>query len=255
MPAPLTCLLGTLASVAALAGVAGTALGSAVTLHVHPTRGDDAQSGSVAAPLRSVTAARDRLREMRPLPAGGATVQLHAGAHHAPFALTGAADSGRPDAPIVYISAPGERATVSGALPVPASAFQPWSGGAAGVLRADLAPLGITAPMLGGMQIPTSEGSMNFGSCQHDKAELFWGGEAMTLARFPNKAADGTWRFLHADLAGVFGPGSPGGASGGSGTWFLMKPGANASRISSWASKDAGSAWLHGYWQFDWADR
>jgi hypothetical protein len=196
--------------------------------------------------FRSVEAARDKLRSLQPL-AGGAMVLLHEGTH-APFVLDGDLDSGRAGAPVVYAAAPGETATVSGGVTVPAAAFKPFAGGAAaGVMSANLGQLGITPAMLGGME--TGEGSMDFGECQHDKAELFFGGKAMVLARFPNQAPDGSWRFLYADLP-------PGAAP-----WvpivpnysFLMKLGANATRITNWA-KAGGSAWMHGYWDYDWAD-
>eukprot|EP01048_Picozoa_sp_COSAG05_P030017 COSAG05_NODE_10196_length_578_cov_0.970772_1_plen_159_part_01 len=106
----------------------------------------------------SVTEARDKLRSLAPLPAGGATVLLHGGTHH-PFELDAGLDSGRADAPIVYASAPGESATISGGVTVPSSAFKPWAGGPAGVMSAELGPLGITAAMLGGME--TGVGSMS----------------------------------------------------------------------------------------------
>jgi hypothetical protein len=221
--------------------------------HSRSGRYREAADGSALTPFRSVTAARDALRQrQQPLPPGGATVLLHGG-HHQPFALE-AVDSGRPGAPIVYAAAPGENAVVSGALALPPAAFKAW--GSAGVLRAELGPLGISKAMLGGMQFPTAEGSMSFGSCQHDKAELFWGGEAQTLARYPNKAPDGTWKFLHAFEAGKFGPGPAGGGTTDGGTWFLMKQGENASnKIQSWTTgPDKGRSWLHGYWEFDWAD-
>ena len=83
-------------------------------------------------------------------------------------------------------------------MPVPAAAFKPWSGGAAGVVVADLGKLGVTTAALGGME--TGNNTMTFGSCQHDKAELFYGGKAMVLARYPNVAPDGSWRFLYGDL-------------------------------------------------------
>jgi hypothetical protein len=105
--------------------------------------------------FRSVEAARDQLRSMQPLPAGGATVLLHEGTHQ-PFALD-AIDSGRADAPILYVSAPGETATISGGVTVPASAFKPSAaGGVAGVMSASLAPLGITPAMLGGKETALS---------------------------------------------------------------------------------------------------
>lgn len=226
-----------------------SSLSAPVVLHVAPPSGTTPQplsDGSASLPFESVADARDALRAMQPLPDGGATVLLHGG-NHLPFAL-GASDSGTADAPITYAGAiGGVAATVSGGLPVPAAAFKPYSGAAvAGVLKAELAPLGVTAEMLGSMQTAPMT---CVGSCQHDKSDLFLGEKAMTLARFPNKAEDGTWRYLQADLAGQFGRG----ASNPGGTWFLLKAGANATRIQTWGKRDP-DAWLHGYWGFDWAD-
>eukprot|EP01052_Picozoa_sp_SAG31_P016628 SAG31_NODE_1107_length_9877_cov_4.000102_12_plen_447_part_00 len=298
-----TCAPGLTVKVPPCRDLSAEGHGGKVVLHVAPPADVGAVAavdcdGSATRPFRSVAAARDALRSLQPLPHGGALVLLHEGMH-APFVLqgkrpklcrgyspqfraadriarqllcsnaqwAGSIDSGRPEAPIVYAAAPGEHAMVSGARPIPPSAFKRWGGGS-GLLRADLAPLGFTKSDLGGMQYPASDGTMSFGSCQHDKAELFWGGDAMTLARFPNKAADGTWQFLHADLAGT-----PGG------TWFLMKDGPNATKIQKWCAvpdsnlghqlptisnssgvpvlnsghrRAAGekNAWLHGYWEF-----
>eukprot|EP01043_Picozoa_sp_COSAG02_P027177 COSAG02_NODE_1590_length_11791_cov_24.350239_2_plen_574_part_00 len=203
--------------------------------------------GSRSAPFHSVAAARDALREMRPLPPGGVEVHLHGGTH-APFGLNGTTDSGRADAPIVYTAAPGENALVSGGVPIPGKAFKAWSKGT-GVLRADLSALGVTRELLGGMQTASMK---CVGDCQHDKSELFLDGEAMTLARYPNKNVAGGWEFLKADLGGTFGRIS---ANTG-GPWFLMKAGPNATRIAGWADseQDQHSGWLHGYWSKDWAD-
>ena len=33
-----------------------------------------------------------------------------------------------------------------------------------------------------------------------------------------------------------------------------MKLGANATKVLEWATKDAASSWMHGYWEYDWAD-
>ena len=82
--------------------------GAPLMLHVQGRRWGEALSrttdvavdGSMAAPFRSVSEARDALREMQPLPPGGAVVVLHQGLH-APFELDGVMDSGTADAPIV----------------------------------------------------------------------------------------------------------------------------------------------------------
>lgn len=234
------------ASLARASTGAGTPGGGSLVLHVASIEqqqvedNPSAADGSESAPYKSVSAARDALRELQPLVPGGATVLLHEGTHR-PFELAGKIDSGRPGAPIVYAGAPGERAVVSGAVQVPASAFKPWRTDRKNIVVADLAALGITTGDLGSMQYPTTEGNMNFGSCQHDKAELFFGGKAMTLARYPNVAADGSWRFLYADEAAQFGSGSQRG-----GAWWLMKQGPNATKIRTWATEDQASSWLHG---------
>ncbi|WP_243229470.1 Ig-like domain-containing protein [Microbacterium sp. CIAB417] len=82
------------------------------------TDGDDAAAGSIDAPLATLEAARDLIRERKAagtLSADGATVYLREGSYQrsASFAL-GAEDSGTADAPIVYRSYPGEVATLTG---------------------------------------------------------------------------------------------------------------------------------------------
>ena len=149
-----------------------------IVLHVYPGAAPPAPSTELASTTTtfpSVAAARDALRAMQPLPEGGATVLLHGGTHP-PFALS-AADSGRDGAPIVYATAAGERSVVSGGVAVPGSLFKPWTT-RPGALKADLSHL-VTAADLGGMRTDSSMGCV--GDCQHDKAELFLGGESMTL--------------------------------------------------------------------------
>eukprot|EP01052_Picozoa_sp_SAG31_P006616 SAG31_NODE_306_length_17979_cov_7.825447_3_plen_672_part_00 len=187
--------------------------------------------GSRAAPFHSVTAARDALR--RRARRQSATVLLHEGFHH-PFSLS-ELDSGRQGAPITYAAAPGEHAVVSGGLTLPPSAFKPWADGPAGALVADLKAHGVTASMLGSMRTKKM-GCIS--DCAHDKAELYLGSQAMTLARYPNKRADGSWQYLHA-------------AVGEHSHWFLMNASDEAAvRVRRWSAANR-TAWLHGYWSFD----
>ena len=221
-----------------------------IVLHVVPPGATSVvqRDGSKDAPFDSVSAARNALRALQPLPPGGAKVILHGGTHK-PFLLDPALDSGTINASIVYEGSidDRERAVVSGGLPVPRSAFKPQTSGPPGVLKADLSALGVTVDMLGSME--TAQMTC-VGSCQHDKADLYLNNKPMTLARFPNKAEDGSWRFLKADVAGKFGRNTP----NPGGAWFLMDAGENASRVEKWTKEDPGTAWLHGYWGFDWAD-
>ena len=80
------------------------------------------------------------------------------------------------------------------------------------------------------------------GDCQHDKVGVTIGGEAMTLARWPNAPVNTT---------------APGGwahAASCSDDGFIMNFSATpeARRLLKWA--DEPDAYLHGYWQWDWAD-
>jgi hypothetical protein len=221
------------AASAAPAAAATAAAAPSATLELHVV-------AASAAPGRgqysSVAAARDALRQLQPLPPGGATVVLHEGSH-SPFALT-ALDSGRPDAPITYVGREG--AVVSGGLPLPPSAFRPWNGGPSGALQADLGKLGVTTAQLGSMRT-AKMGCIS--DCQHDKAELFLGEQSMTLARYPNKEENGAWKFLQAAV---------GGAQGAKNSWFLMNATDSVGlKIRSWASSTNGTAWLHGYWTYN----
>ena len=138
------------------------------------------RDGSAARPFTSLAAARDLLRSLQPLPAGGAVVNVGCGVHD-PLELN-ATDSGTAAAPILYQGALDEVngepcALISAGLAVPSSAFAPWAP-RPGVLVANLSALGMT-----------SFGAITGGDledCQNHKAELFFGGKPMQLARWPN---------------------------------------------------------------------
>ena len=148
-----------------------------------------AADGSAVRPFRTVAAARNALRQYRserPLPEGGATILLHTGTH-APLTLDGDLDSGESaHTQITYAAANDGPVTLSGGITVPAAAFVPWRGG--GILRADLAPLGITTADLGTMN---QSGAGLVGGCVNRKAVLMLGVKRMTLARYPNKGGPG----------------------------------------------------------------
>eukprot|EP01052_Picozoa_sp_SAG31_P035745 SAG31_NODE_4355_length_3319_cov_1.559938_5_plen_308_part_00 len=190
--------------------------------------------GSDAKPFHTLHAARDAIRAMpSSVRAAGVRVSIHPG-QYSPLEL-GAADSGRQGAPIVWQAARTDALTViSAATEVPGSAFKPW-GGRPGVWTADLRALGVTK--YGNLTMNDS-GTGNLG-CTHDRVGLYFQNEPMTLARYPNVDADGTWQYSFIDHggAGVFG----------------VSPLENvSSRLSNWAKE--ANPWLHGYWFFSWAD-
>ena len=194
------------------------------------------EDGTAVHPFHSLHAARDAIRELpESLRAAGVRVTIHPG-QYPPLEL-GADDSGRAGAPAVWQAARSDAPTViSGAADVPGHAFKPWAE-RPGVWKVDLRTLGITR--YGNLSTNDSgAGNLGCAQCMY-RARLFYRLETMTLARYPNAAADGTWRYSFID-------------HGGSGV-FGVSPLENVSgRLSSWLKEK--NPWLHGYWQLSWAD-
>ena len=90
-----------------------------------------------------------------------------------------------------------------------------------------------------------SFGEIKAGSCIHEcattRAMLSFNGERMVLARWPNFDTT-TGRNVYAHLA-----------SGGTGSFVVEEGDAGVkARMLQWAA--AGTGWVHGYWDTDWAD-
>ncbi|HON48653.1 MAG TPA: right-handed parallel beta-helix repeat-containing protein [Kiritimatiellia bacterium] len=225
--------------------------------HVRPD-GDDAGPGTAAAPFATVERARDAVRAAKKTGAlpGGAEVVLHAGR----YVLTGslklrAEDSGAEGAPVVYAAAPGASVSLTGARPIPGSAFQRLAadGEAAGRLDpaareqvrcADLNALGFPrTPM------PRDNFRMPFAI-----PELFVNGRRMTLACWPNEGwttitkiiDQGTMRNTGA-VSDAADPKKPRPQENRGGVFEY-----EGDRPARWRV-DQG-VWLHGFWCFDWYD-
>lgn len=212
--------------------------------HVSP-KGKDANAGTKRAPFATLERARDAVRGLKQssgLPVGGITVWIHEGDYPLTqsFALTNL-DSGEPGRPIIYRAAPSENVRLLGGRDLPTKAFRPVMAtnilsrldpAARGkVLDADLKALGIadlgTYPnqFTGAALLP----------------ELFFNGERMTLARWPNddwaeftkviESGPAPWRNHASDKPGEF--------------EFL------SDRLERW--RTAPAVWLSGYWCFDWS--
>ena len=214
--------------------------GGQVHLHVQPTVASAA--GATARPLivdgpcpaqltvfSSVHAAQSALR--RGHGAGRPrVVSLLGGDHHLPVPLElDRRDSGSVGAPIVWRSAPGQRARMTGGTAVPVSAFGPTvlPSGAIGALRADLTALGFNSSVMGAMASPHPVAL----------AELFVGGAPATLAREPNLDIDRdqTWRYYgYENLTAA------------SATGFTLADAPVVAKLRSALAQD-GSLWLHGY--------
>lgn len=181
-------------------------------------KGADTNAGTKAFPFASLERARDAARAAThdaPI-----TIWLRSGEYRrtTTFALT-SADSGTAAAPVVYRAMPGERVRVVGGARV--STFKTWRGK---IVRSDLRAQGITnygEIVSRGMRRPHSAA-----------LEVFFNGQPMTLARWPNTG----WTYT-------------GAATRDKAQNQFAYEGERAAR---WVN--APDAWVHGYWYYDWAD-
>ena len=214
--------------------------------HVAPT-GDDAAAGTADAPFASLHRARDAVRALKTeagtIPEDGITVWLHDGDYILQESVAlNEEDGGAAWRPVRYRAAPDARPRLLGGAVLPASAFQPVHEPAARarldaaardqVRVIDLAHLGIA---------DLGEFPRQF-TAPPPVPELFFNGERMALARWPNdgwaevervvESGPAPWRNHESDMP--------------VGTFVY-----SGDRPSRWTS--APAVWLEGYWCFDWA--
>lgn len=210
------------------------------------TDGNDANPGTEAKPFASLEAARDAVRKLahREQPV---RVWIRGGLYQRDrgFEL-GARDAGTPDAPTIYESYPGEVARLVGGR-----ALRGWKPvtdesvlkrlpqeARTKVLVADLSELSATA--FGGL---SSRGFGRPSSPSH--SELFYAGQPMTLARWPN---EGAWEKIAGYPEASAQPDSHGGKYGDLKAGFRYA----GDRPRGWQSST--NIWVHGYWAWDWAN-
>lgn len=235
-----------------------------LSLYVSPD-GDDAWSGRRASPdaagtdgpFATLARAREAIRELRAagrFPPHGVTVLLREGIYHLgqTFVLT-AEDSGGFSAPIVWKSYPGERARLVGGREV--TGFQPVSDSSVSARLTPAARFHVVEVNL------FAQGLRRLGVRQRSgmglplvpaPSELFFRGQPMTVARYPNHG----WlpivdvpqsgpRLLHEGAAHTPKDGLPRGRHYGR----FVYPG---NRPARW--HDHRGVWMHGFWSWDWAD-
>ena len=166
----------------------------AVVLHVAPGGSDEA-SGTAEAPFATLERARDMLRALKKegrLAHGGAVVVIHGGDYQVSqtFVLS-AEDSGEASAPIRYEAVGGETPVFRGGIRIDQfekvtdeAILSQWPEEVRGkVVQTRLAQYGI------GDLKPLRLGGFNsgLGFETHPTVELFFNGEPMTLARWPNE--------------------------------------------------------------------
>ena len=212
--------------------------------------GDDNQSGAIEAPFLSIEKAQEAVRtykQLHGLPSGGITVWLRGGVYPIRQTLRFSADdSGKEGAPIIYKACTGEDVRFSGGQAI---TFEPL--GNSGVkariraphdriVQSDLTKQGITDF---GRRKATGFGRATVPS----PLELFYNGEPMTLARYPNK--DEWMRIVSVPQTGdsIFGGDERTGRGVHYGRFVYEDD-----RIAGWRMND--DIWLQGYWTWDWAD-
>lgn len=155
---------------------------AARTYYIAP-EGSDANDGlTLKTAFKTFEKARDVIRTVRPLPAGGIQVLVKGGlyARTTPFVLS-ATDSGTADAPIRYRALDATPVRISGAIPV--TGFTANTNPrikSANVVQASLTSLGIT-------DFGTRVNSGAYIRTGNSPLELFFKDEPMILARYPNK--------------------------------------------------------------------
>jgi len=227
------------------------------SFYVSP-EGNDMNPGSISQPFKSIERAQKAVltlkQENSRLPSGGITVFVRKGIYpvHQTFRLT-REDSGTKNCPVIYRAYPGEDVHLIGGEVV--SDFKPLTDESAKlkiekkyhdkIWQADLKTLGISDF---GTIKPTGFGR----DCQPAPLELFFNGEPMTLARYPNTgewmkivSVPQTGKLVYAGEERVSRSGIPSGRHYGRFEYSGDRP-------SSWQKED--DIWLHGYWTWDWAD-
>lgn len=201
------------------------------------TDGSDRNPGTMSRPFATLEKARDHIRDLkrsRGLPKGGVTVWLRAGTYklEKTFKL-GAGDSGTEAAPIVYRAYGQEKVAIIGGTRV--SGFTSLRNAEAlrrierpyhdKIRQLDLKAVGITNF---GKMVPRGFGL----PIRPSALELFFKDRPMTLARWPNTA----WEKIGTSPAG------------GDDDSFAYE----GNRPLRW--RDDDDLWVHGYWNWDWAD-
>lgn len=211
------------------------------------TNGSDANPGTKARPFASLARARDELRTRRTRKAEPATVWIRGGDYVITSSLElSQADSGTAAAPVKWRAMEGEKVRFLGGVVVtnfqhvtdPDVMKRLGERARGKVWVADLRAAGITE--LAAMK------SRGFGrptTAAHN--ELFFEGKPMTLARWPNEPE---WQNIAGFPEKNAQPDGHGGRIGSLEEGFIY----SGDRPKGWVNPQ--TAWVHGYWAWDWAN-
>jgi hypothetical protein len=222
---------------------------SSVEFHI-AVDGKDTSPGTQTKPFATLERARDAIRQLKETaeyPSDGLTVWLHEGEYRIEqtFELS-EQDSGSPEAPVVYRGCPGAAVSLTGGVHLDSAAFTGVKDAAVlqrfisaearqHVLQVDLKDLGIS----------------NYGEmCErgfrrpyiNPPMELFFNGEAMQLARWPNDSVHPVGEVIDPGSVPRFGDFTN---RGGTFTYDFARP-------EKWGRLD--NIWIGGILNKPWAD-
>ncbi|MBR1970525.1 MAG: right-handed parallel beta-helix repeat-containing protein [Clostridia bacterium] len=225
--------------------------------------GKENGDGSIANPFSSIEKARDEIRRLKEAginPLEGFVVYLRGGNYGLDKGIVfSSQDGGTSEAPVVYASYPGEKATLVGGAAIDAKYFVPLNNeeirervidetAKTKIIQIDLGALGYTdfgENRLRGVYsyiapLPTETPA--------NAPDLSIDGELMILARYPN---EGNMIVKEIIKEGFDSEGTPEQQAMSYEEGFIISP--QDERIKHWTK--ATDALLHGFWHFDWADQ
>ena len=198
-------------------------------------KGDDQSKG----PFATLKRARDEIRALKSkkqFPKGGVIVELEEGEYtvEEPLRLT-SEDGGTEEAPVVYRAASKGKAKLRGG-----KVLLDWHPVTEGSLLSRLNESVRDRVVQTDLK---AHGISEYGTSEGGGIELFFNGQPMTLARWPNEG------FVHiVDVLSIE-PVNVRGTKGDKGGKFIYE----GDRPLRW--KEEKDLWLHGYWFWDWSDQ
>ncbi len=223
--------------------------------------GDDANDGTIENPLKTVEAAKNKVREIikKGYPNGGINVNIREGEYYFDKAVKfSKEDSGTENCPITYKAYNGEKAVIMGGITLPTEKFSTVTDekilnrvpieSRGKVLQISLAELGLTREIIGEQNYPGAYSQPEYQAntpAYGVPAELFSDNIPRTVARYPNN------EFIK--IKQVYNPGSQVEiAESGTMEVTPFEIAYEGTRPNRW--NEAKDAKLYGFWAYDWGD-
>ena len=248
-----------------LSSVGSVAFASEDKIYLYvSTDGNENGDGSISNPFSSIEKARDEIRRLRETgnnPTEGFVVYLRGGNYGLDKGIVfSSQDGGTSEAPVVYASYPGEKATLVGGAAIDAKYFVPLNNeeirervidetAKTKIIQIDLGALGYTDFGENFLRGTYSYTSPLPSVVPQNSPDFVIDGKLMTLSRYPNEG------YMYVKAIIDMGFDRNGRHTSKTDTTyedgFIISP--QDERIKYWTK--ATDAILHGFWCYDWADQ